>query len=587
MADFSLLGSEPVEVPGEVVFGVTGGVSSGLEVSMTSGPSRGTFAVTEMGVSGLDGVLSGLNVVDIRRVHGPASPAPMGVLADEIDEAIGGTFRIRYAGRAKVSTAVDRLNKLDEVTFAEPVYLREAFVTPNDPSFAQQWGLTKIRCPEAWDRTTGSANVTVAVVDSGVDLDHPELSGLLAAGQDLVDLGPNPGPPIPGWVWEGDFNGRDNVPQDEVGHGTHVAGTIACASNNGTGVAGVTWGCRVMPVKVLNRARRLSDNRISGFGTSVDIAAGIRWAADHGAQIINLSLGGPTNDTVTADAVAYAVSRGCLVVAAMGNTGDAVPQFPAALPDVLSVAAVDINDRRAAFSSMGPHVDVSAPGVDILSTDWDNTFGSKNGTSMASPHVAGIAALMLSCNANLTSAQLTQMIRSSARALRDVAADPVPNDRYGVGLVDAKAAVDLACPPVLRSLRLTCPSEGIRCPSITISCASRFLRCPSESIRCPSVTIICSSSSVRCPSEAVLCPSVGLVCPSEAVRCPSTVVLCPSESVRCPSVSSVCPSTLAGCASTRACDGPDFPDFPDFPDRPGAAGASADDPYGVDYDENG
>ncbi len=446
MVEFSFLGSEPVEIPGEVVFGVAEGVSSGLEVSIASGPSRGAFAATDMGVSGLDSVLSGLNVIDIRRVHGPVSPAPMGVLSDEIDEAIGGTFRIRYAGRAKVSTAVDRLNKLSEVTFAEPVYLREAFITPNDPSFAQQWGLTKIRCPDAWNRTTGSANVTVAVVDSGVDLDHPELSGLLVAGQDMVDLGTNPGPPRPGWVWEGDFSGRDNVPQDEVGHGTHVAGTIACASNNGTGVAGVTWGCRVMPVKVLNRARRLSDNRISGFGTSVDIAAGIRWAADHGAQIINLSLGGPTNDTVTANAVAYAVSRGCLVVAAMGNTGDAVPQFPAALPDVLSVAAVDINDRRAAFSSMGPHVDVSAPGVGILSTVWDNNFTTMDGTSMASPHVAGVAALMLSCNPSLTAAQLTQMIRDSARALRDVATDPVPNERYGVGLVDAKAAVDLACP---------------------------------------------------------------------------------------------------------------------------------------------
>jgi subtilisin family serine protease len=293
-------------------------------------------------------------------------------------------------------------------------------------------------------------------VDSGVDLDHPELGGLLVAGQDLVDLGTNPGVPLTGWVWEGDFSGRDNVPQDEVGHGTHVAGTIACASNNGTGVAGVTWGCPVMPVKVLNRARRVADNRVSGFGTSVDIAAGIRWAADHGAQIINLSLGGPTNDTVTANAVAYAVSRGCLVVAAMGNTGDAVPQFPAALPDVLSVAAVDINDRRAAFSSMGPHVDVSAPGVGILSTVWDNNFTTMDGTSMASPHVAGAAALMLSCNPSLTSAQLTQMIRDSARALRDVPADPVPNERYGSGLVDAKAAVDLAVESLAYSMN---PSE--------------------------------------------------------------------------------------------------------------------------------
>lgn len=567
MTQMTYLGAEPVEVPGELVIGVAPAVSSGLTVSVPSGPSRGAFFSASLGVSALDQALSRLKVTDIRHVHAPLSPPPAGVMATEIDQGIQSTYRVRFDPGTKVSTAVSRLAGLDEVTFAEPVFLREAFVVPNDPRFPQQWGLTKIRCPEAWDRTTGASTVTVAVVDTGVDLDHPELAALLVAGQDMVDLGPNPGPPTPGWVWEGDFNGRDNVAQDEVGHGTHVAGTIACSSNDATGVAGVTWGCRIMPVKVLNRARRLSDNRISGFGTSVDIAAGIRWAADHGARIINMSLGGPSNDQVTANAVAYALSRGVLVVAAMGNTGNATPQFPAALPDVLAVAAVDINDARAPFSSMGPHIDVSAPGVGILSTDWDNTYGTKDGTSMASPHVAGVAALMLSCRGTLTPAQLRQMIRDTARPLRDNPTDPVPNDRYGTGLVDARAAVDAACPQV-RSIRIiTCPSIQVRCaePSFRVVCGiSERITCPSEAIRC---TI---SQTIRCDiSQTVRC---GI---SQTVRCPSEPVSCGvSQAVRCPSMT-------VGCGSGVVCERPGGPGEPGWP--AGGADVYGDDPYGTDY----
>jgi hypothetical protein len=276
----------------------------------------------------------------------------------------------------------------------------------------------------------------------------------------------------------------------------------------------VTWSSRILPVKVLNRARRLSDNRISGFGTSVDIAAGIQWAADHGARIINLSLGGPGNDQVTANAVAYAVSRGCVVVAAMGNEGNAVPQFPAALPDVLSVGATDANDARASFSSMGPHIDVAAPGVAILSTVWDNGYGSMSGTSMASPHVAGVAALMLACNGTLSQAQVRQMIRDTARPLRDNPADPVPNDRYGSGLVDARAAVDRACPP--RSVPL------INCPSRIVLCQSGQIRCPPPTLelRCPSRVVLCAPSAVRCP------PSLPVRCISVTIRCPSVTVVC-------------------------------------------------------------
>lgn len=577
MGEMNLLGPEPVEVPGEVVVSLKHGVGASLAVSVSSGPSRGAApGVSSLGSSGLDAALSKLKVIEVRKVHSPLPPAPRGVMAADVDATLESTFRVRFAETTKVSTAVNQLGKLDEVEYAEPVLLREASIIPNDPLYPQQWGLAKIRCPEAWDRTTGDPGVIVAVVDTGVDLDHPELSGLLLPGYDMVDYGPNPGPPMPGWVWEGDFNGRDNIPQDEVGHGTHVAGTIACRSNDGIGVAGVTWNTRILPVKVLNRARRLSDNRISGFGSSVDIAAGIRWAADHGARIINLSLGGPGNDQVTADAVAYAISRGCLVVAAMGNTGNAVPQFPAALPGVLAVAAVDINDARASFSSMGSHVGISGPGVGILSTYWDNTRATLDGTSMASPHVAGVAALLLSCKPSLTAAQVRQALISTARPLKDSAGDPVPNDRYGAGLVDAKKALDSVCS---QSSRPVIVCAGPRTTAITCNIKSMQVVCQTQTVVCTKITkpVICDAPPL---SQLIVCEVVTrtVTCVvSQQVACVlSQQVICDAPSVRV-----VCQS-LAACPSGPVCGRPDFPIRPELGEDP-----YGDDPYGTDYGGQG
>jgi subtilisin family serine protease len=223
----------------------------------------------------------------------------------------------------------------------------------------------------------------------------------------MVDL--TGSPPPPGTHYEGDWTVRDNQPQDEVGHGTHVAGTVACATNNAFGVAGVTWRCGLLPVKVLTRVvENNPPNRVRGIGSAVDIAAGIRWAVDHGAQIINLSLGGYSDTFVERDAIAYAIAHGVVVVAAMGNDNTATPSYPAAYAGVVSVAATDQLDKRASFSNMGPHVDVSAPGVGIFSTVWNDSFATMSGTSMAAPHVSGVAALVRSCNQSLTGAQVAQ-----------------------------------------------------------------------------------------------------------------------------------------------------------------------------------
>ena len=426
MDEMTYLDASSVEMPGEVVVGLKPEVGQGLQGSVASGPSRGApSGVTALGESSVDQVLAKLKVLEVRKVHGPLPPAPRGVMSDEIDASLGNTYRVRFDAATKVSTVVDRLNALDAVAFVEPVILREAFVVPNDPRYPQQWGLAKIRCPDAWDRTTGDPAIVVAVVDTGVDLDHPSSPRCCSPAR-TGRPGPQPGS-APAGLGLGGRLQRSGQHRPGRGRSRHARGgnhRVRVERRFGRGRCHLD--CRILPVKVLNRARRLSDNRISGFGTSVDIAAGIRWAADHGARVINLSLGGPANDQVTANAVAYANSRGCVVVAAMGNTGDAAPQFPAALPDVLAVGAVDSNDVRAPFSCMGPHIEVSAPGVGHpehrLGQHPCDHAGHIHGQPArgrgGGPHAV--------VQRSLSSVQVRQAIIDTARPLRNPALTPCP-----------------------------------------------------------------------------------------------------------------------------------------------------------------
>lgn len=459
---------------------------------------------TAFGTTSLDKILLGLKVKSISRVHNPASSAFASEFAVSMDEQPGivkkkavqttleriasemnATYRLRLEPTEDIEKARNKLSKDESIAEISTNYFRfalEAYapatptypwiqcapspyyiqcppgawvissVIPNDPQYAQQWGLQKINCPTAWAKTKGSTSVTVAVVDTGVDLNHPDLVANLVAGYDCVDLvGVSP---KTGWRWEGDYLSRDNVPQDEVGHGTHVAGTIAASTNNSVGVAGVTWNCKIMPVKVLARMVKISTGAVTGSGTASDIAFGIRYAADNGAHIINLSLGGYNNTFVERDAVAYAIGKGCSVVAAMGNDNTATPSYPAAYPDVVAVGAIDQSEKRANpathgwGSNTGPHIDVVAPGVNILSTVWNDTYSYKSGTSMATPHVSGVAALMKSCNMSLTNTQIAQILHNTAKNLKDNPADPIPNNQYGYGLINAQAAVNAACPTI-------------------------------------------------------------------------------------------------------------------------------------------
>ena len=251
------------------------------------------------------------------------------------------------------------------VEWAELDYIAQAAHDPNDPRFGQQWALDRIRAPQAWDLTTGSSDVIIAILDTGVDLSHEDLRGKLMPGYDFV-------------------NGDDD-PRDDHGHGTQVAGIAAAATNNGRGVAGVGYHCTIMPIKVL-------DSRAIGLHSW--IAQGIIYATDHGARVINMSLGSYTSSNTLRDAVDYAWRHGVLLVAAVGNGCTSLPAYPAAYEPVMGVSATNRYDQRAPFSNYGSHVSVAAPGVSILSTRRGGGYQSWNGTSMASPHVAGLAGLI-------------------------------------------------------------------------------------------------------------------------------------------------------------------------------------------------
>lgn len=270
-------------------------------------------------------------------------------------------------------------------------------VVPTDPAFSQQWGLSLIGAPAAWQVSQGVKPVVVAVIDSGVDPTQPDLQGALVPGADFVDS-------------SGDTS-------DGFGHGTMVAGVIAARPDNGVGGAGICWSCRVMPIKVLDS---------SGAGTAVAIADGIRWAADHGANVISMSfvLTGP--DAGVESAIAYAHDRGVLVVAAAGNYGTDAPTYPASYPDVVSVAAIDQGSALYPWSTHGTWVTLAAPGCTVT-TALGGQFGTFCGTSEAAPLVAGLAGLALSAG-NGSAADVEAALEQTA--------DPLPG-LVGSGRIDA------------------------------------------------------------------------------------------------------------------------------------------------------
>jgi len=355
----------------------------------------------------------------------------------------------------KVPQVLADLNRSSAVEFAEPNYLvHTAVITPSDPGWADQYGPVRIQAPQAWDIITGSITVTIAIIDTGVDLNHPDLAakiwtnpgetGLDGNGNDKRTNGMDD--EGDGYVddWRGwDFVNGDNDPQDDYGHGTHVSGIAAAASDNGIGIAGMAWGAKIMPLKILDS---------SGNGSDSDVAAAMVWAADHNANIINLSLGGDAPAAVMEAAINYAHGHGVTVVAAAGNTGKPGVLYPAAYPNAIAVAATNSNNNHASFSSYGAEVDLAAPGAGIYSTYWTpgsgSTYTTLSGTSMSTPHVTGVAALLASLPQFNKPDKIRLALEETTLDLGPVCHDPF----YGLGLVQAFDAVQFnpANPPPAR-----------------------------------------------------------------------------------------------------------------------------------------
>lgn len=314
-----------------------------------------------------------------------------------------------------------RLQVDPRVEIAEPNYKVQALFTPNDPMFKQQWNMKTVRAEKAWDYTTGRGAI-VAVVDTGVA--YEDYNGF-KQGSDLKGT-----QFVPGW----NFVTNNEHANDDQSHGTHCTGTIAQSTDNGVGVAGLAFNAKVMPVKVLDS---------NGSGTAADVADGIRWAAEHGAQVISLSLGSDHPSKVEEKAIQFARTKGVVVIAAAGNSGSSVG-WPAAFDGVVAVSASDPNDKLAKFSSRGKEVDIAAPGVDITQqTICDDGKGgceeytSYNGTSMATPHVAAVAALLHSLGVSQPD-KVEETLKKTARVVDNSDAG---KKLYGAGILDAGAAV--------------------------------------------------------------------------------------------------------------------------------------------------
>lgn len=310
------------------------------------------------------------------------------LVSTQMLDGAGQVAMLKLPAGANGDAKIAQLLKNPAVRYAEYNAVREILVDPNDEYYSEQWGLPKIGANGAWDMTQGNSLV-IAIIDTGVSPTHPDLAGHVLPGYNALQ--------------------NNNNSQDDQGHGTAMAGIAAAITNNGQGVAGVCWNCQILPVKVLNSR---------GQGTSADIVEGMYWAADNGARIISMSLGGPRGTQAEQDAVNYIYSKNIPLFASAGNSGDEgnPRMYPAAFDHVIAVGATSIDDRIASFSSYGDYVDIAAPGVDIVTTGWDRGDGYEigSGTSPACPFVAATAALALSVWPELSVDQIEKLITGSA-----------------------------------------------------------------------------------------------------------------------------------------------------------------------------
>ncbi len=433
-------------VPGQAYVRVNTSTAAGVASTLSNIPVYGQAAaqggaasvITTTGISDLDAALQSIGAQAVWRLAADDDTAPTVAAADTTGDSgtgadaagatsssLAGVLLVEFNQANNLDQALQTLSGVSSVAEAHPVGWFTIAMTVDDPSFPAQWGLPDMHVPDVWDTTTGSSSVTVAVVDTGCDYNHTDLAPQLLTGASF----------IPGAA----------TAQDDHGHGTHVAGIVAATGNNTQDIAGIAWGCRILPVKVFASG---------GFASGASIAAGIFYASSR-CQVMNCSIQGRVDDFAARIAVGIAVARGTLVVAAMGNFGwtESTPSYPAAYPGVVAVGAVDSNHHRSVWSAtqssnQGSWIDVAAPGTNIVSLLLTGGVTTKSGTSQAAPHVSGVLALLLSSPPTAPGVSATDAMTSTCDPLRDNATDPVPNSAYGHGLVNAKAALDKIHPPV-------------------------------------------------------------------------------------------------------------------------------------------
>lgn len=297
------------------------------------------------------------------------------------DDTLG--FEVVQFNKGTVQEKLKAYKNNPHVEYAEPNYYFHAFWTPNDPYFSSQYGLQKIKAPQAWDSQRSDPGVKVAIVDTGVQGSHPDLASKVIYGHDYVD--------------------NDDQSDDGNGHGTHCAGIAGALTDNDEGIAGVASQSSIYAVRVLDS---------QGSGTLASVAQGIREAADAGAQVISLSLGASSGGTALQQSVQYAWNKGAVIVAAARNAGNTKPNYPAYYSEVIAVASTDQSDKKSYFSTYGSWVDVAAPGSSIYSTYIGDSYETLSGTSMATPHVAGVAALL--ANQGFNNTEIRQIIEMTA-----------------------------------------------------------------------------------------------------------------------------------------------------------------------------
>ena len=371
-------------------------------------------------------------------------------------------YLLRFSTSADLRSLKASYSSHPLVEAVEFNYLRQSLaseIIPNDPRFKEQWSLPLIEMPRAWAIEKGNSDLIIAIVDSGIDYTHDDLlTKIWRNAGEIHDNGIDDDrngyiDDIVGWdftdapntAMKGDSVGGDNDPMDESGHGTHVAGIAAADVNNRLGIAGVAWNCALMALRA---------GASNGVGTSLqddDTAAAIVYAVDNGARIINMSWGSHRNSFVIRDAIDYAYARGAILVAAAGNERTQDTIYPAGYRKVVAVAATDQNRQRFYQSNFGASVDIGAPGNVILSTQIGNRYRRLTGTSMATPHVSGVAALIMSKRPSLTHEEVRQIIVS--------AADPITESPELVGAGNLNAARALMASGAMQA-RIIEPETG-------------------------------------------------------------------------------------------------------------------------------